>query len=592
METDNIIQLLFDKIFNQLTSDGKSLTSEPFDHTKLRTFENKFVHILIKKLTFRSEEVIRAYLTNYIFQQKFLFSKLKNKLDVAICLNTQSDSCKDPSSQSLGLAVINGNLEHTKILYEMHPDPSVMAIASEYGHEEIYFYLRSVVGLEPNISVYNKAVQGPSLKIVSDIKKIIGVTEETVSLAFESNQTDIIMSVLESALEENIRIPPELISYPILNENFDLIEKIDKKIPLKWDCDTLYYSAILSGSCRMLSYVEKFLPHIHKNFVLDMSQIHRGQKSLLLEEMAYVYSGKKYFSHVMNYAVQSKSIEVVKYLKTIGYGITLSNIINAIQHSTISILDYVLSYYTGDLPWYLLNYFNLNSYVVDKVEKFRVLIHNGFELNSKTTPNLKDYKYDTAHISLILNQKIILSDISDPDYVLKYSSLFDGKDHKSLTRIRMCLELGLDLDLHTISENEQQLIDVTYLFGSISQIKQILCMNKKILPSLQILKETLCWGQIGKLSLVMAELNSSHKIELSQLSQILSDPLIDKFFQINILSFEPEFKFIVGSGKRDKIIKFIQEKNIVVLDPMIIREILLLDDQILVQQLIDLNLLK
>jgi len=90
----------------------------------------------------------------------------------------------------------------------------------------------------------------------------------------------------------------------------------------------------------------------------------------------------------------------------------------------------------------------------------------------------------------------------------------------------------------------------------------------------------------------MAELIPPHKTELSQLSQILSDPLIDKFFQISMLPFEPEFKFIVGSGKRDKIIKFIQEKNIVVLDPMIIREILLFDDILLVQQLIDLNLLK
>jgi len=49
------------------------------------------------------------------------------------------------------------------------------------------------------------------------------------------------------------------------------------------------------------------------------------------------------------------------------------NIINAIQHSSVLILDYLLLRYDQVLPPYLMKLFSFDSYVVDKIEKISCL---------------------------------------------------------------------------------------------------------------------------------------------------------------------------------------------------------------------------
>lgn len=589
MESDNIIQLLFDKIFNKLTKPGGELFLEPFIHINLRTFHNTMVHDLIKKLTFKSGEYITSYLTNMTFKEKYLFYKLKNKLNVDICLGQNIDTISHKSLETLKFAAINNNLNVIKS-YEK-PDPSILSIVAEYGYSDSYFYLRSI-GLEPNITVYNKAVQGPSLEIVKDVSSFIGLSEETITLAFEANHTDIIMYVVKTALEENIKIPLELISYPILNNNPELLISINDIIPIQWDTD-FFYSAVLSGSINMVAYVESKLPTIHKKFLLDASPVRHGQKSLLSEEMVYTKNGKKYFSHVTNYAVQSKSIEVLTYVIKLGYGVTLSNIINAIQLSTTEILDFVLENYHKDLPFYLINYFNLDSYVIDKIPKFQVLLNHGFVLNPKISMGINDYKYDTTHLNLILTQKIILTDVLDPDYLIGHSQLFISlkpRDKKLITKIKMCIELKLDLVFNEIisqslnQEYKQLIVDTVYLFGTVPLIKRVMRLFD-ILPNQIIISETLCYGQIGKLSLVIKKLNNLRQAELYRLNQIISDPLIEEFLKNNLTNFNPglDIKFIVRSGKIDKIIK-IMETNPVI-DMETIKEILLLNDPQLIEKL-------
>lgn len=602
---DNIVQLIFDKIFNQITSNSADLLNEPFDYIKKLTFENKSVHKIIQKLTFKSNLYIGTYLANRAFQQKFLFAKLKNKLDVAICLSdiseikfllSMTDICI--SSNSIKLAVLTSNLEIFKLVCPIDfTDSAILTTVVENGCTDIYFYLKSI-GLEPNICIYNKAVQGSSLEIIADINSQIGLSKETIGLVFESNNTSVILFIVASALEDQILIPPEYVSYPILNENFDLLIQLDKLYQIKW-FDDLYYSAVLSGSVRMIKFVETKLPEIHQNFILDASYVKRGQSSLLSEEMIYVRNGKKYFSHVMTYAVQSKSLSVVKYVDQVGYGVTLSNIINAIQHSGVDILDYLLDGYNKKIPSYVLNYFNLNSYVIDKVEKFRTLFKHGFHLNSDLL-NINDYRLDTAHCNLIRSQKLILSDqIFDPDYLIKYSELFgvgSDQDQKLITRVRMCLELGLSTEFDEIvrtvktHSDKQHIVNTTYVFGSGPIIKQVMSMYQ-IVPHINILAETLCWGQFGKLSLVLPQLEHAHLTHLYKLSQIISDPLIDKFFQTNC-SLKPELKYIVASGKNDKILEYVRTNKSTLglgldldLELDLIKEIFLLDDLELVREL-------
>ena len=134
-------------------------------------------------------------------------------------------------------------------------------------------------------------------------------------------------------------------------------------ISIEWEPELLH-SAILSGSMPMIQYVESQIPNVHMNFVLDMSRIKRGQSSLLLDSMTYEKNQKKYFSHTINYAVQSKSISVLKYIHGLGYRITLSNIISGIQSGVLDILEYLLQNYDKKLPLYLIHYFNIDSYLI------------------------------------------------------------------------------------------------------------------------------------------------------------------------------------------------------------------------------------
>ena len=99
IDQDNIIQLVFDKAFSQITIDSEQLKIMPFSIIKSQTFENKFIHDMISNLTQKKPNVIGLYLTNDSFLRKYLFSKLKNKIDVNILLNDLDqiknlDSCR------------------------------------------------------------------------------------------------------------------------------------------------------------------------------------------------------------------------------------------------------------------------------------------------------------------------------------------------------------------------------------------------------------------------------------------------------------------------------------------------------------------
>lgn len=612
---DNIIQLTFDKIFRQCTSNFQQLKLIPFSNIRSQTFENEFIYQLIHKLTHRPIDKIRSYLQDKLIQQAYLISKLKNKIDVEILFGDLDqililiDKSYSISSDSLKLAVINGHLHIVKYLMSNSKidhkfGTELLTLSAEFGHELLYMFLRELE-FDPNIQTYNKSVCGTNIDIVQDVNTIIGLSKKTVELAFESGDTYIVEFIVKEAIESKIKISAKLISYVILNANIDLIKKISELIPIEWD-PSLLHSAILSGSMEMITYVEEQIPNIHHNLTLDMSRIRKGQSDLLLESMIYNKNQTKYFSHTINYAVQSKSLLVLKYIHGIGYGITLSNIVNCIQTSTPEILTYLLQYYNKKIPLYIIHYFNIDAYCIDKTEFAKILIAYGFDISSKPNYTVSDYKLETTHLKLIAETKYVKPDLTyDTDYLLCYQSFFVPPtgfklNRKLITAIRICAELKLETDFKKIINythhniDKQFIMDTTYIFGEISYVKYVYELYR-IIPSQSVIIETLCYGQIGKLSWLMqlavlpdgVGLPVIMKEQIYLLSLSLDDVLINSFMCKLGLTSNPNSKLqaIINSGKSDTIISYINNNNQCVLDLDTIKQLCLLDDVELIDKI-------
>ena len=80
---DNLIELNFYDIYNNLTNEGKcenKLYKLPFRQIMNEIFDNSKIHEVLHKLTggFRSVVQIKSYLTDISFLKKFLFDILQN----------------------------------------------------------------------------------------------------------------------------------------------------------------------------------------------------------------------------------------------------------------------------------------------------------------------------------------------------------------------------------------------------------------------------------------------------------------------------------------------------------------------------------
>ncbi len=436
---DNIIQWIFEKIFDQITIDCKDIYNIPFEKIKNKTFNNNHVYELINKLTNRQINVIKEYLNNHAFQKKFLFNKLKNKISVAILLNNDEYIYQllnigyKINYKNIQLIVLNNKLIILQNLLDNYSIPKLnndlLSYCCEFNYEDMYFYLRKL-NLMPNISIYNKAASSNNLSIIIDISSNIGLTSKILNTAFESNNIIIMEYLIDVAIKENIKINPNLLSYVILNANYKIFNKLEELNLINW-YNELYYSAILSSSFDMIKLIERNIPKIHYNNNLDTSKTKKGQSSLLLEDMIYHYNNKKYLSHTINYGIQSGSKDMLQYLLSKKYQITLSNILTAIKQSTVEILQFVMEIYNKELPSYFIYYFGLNSYIPYKFDKAKYLIDNNF-LNLKDNVKLQinDYRKESIHQEMI-SQQIILPEegINDIDYLMKYYNfLFQSKD--------------------------------------------------------------------------------------------------------------------------------------------------------------------
>ena len=604
--SDNIIQLIFDKMFNQLTNNCQNLKLIPFADIVSQTFDNNFIYQTIAHVTSKPINEITNCLRNTSFQKKYLFSKLKNRMSVCILLDLPIENIKTVSDENVKLAVINDRIHMLKYFVETlgfqinHKLGSeLISLAVEFASDQMYFYLKEL-DIDPTILTYNKAVQNSTVAVVKDINTIIGLSKKTIALAFETADTEIVLFICKEAIENKLEIASNLISYPIMQGNLELVERISQLIPIKWD-PQLYHSALLSGFVLMVQYVEMKIPNVHDGFILDTARTSKGQKSLIIDELLYEKNNKKYFSHTMTYAIQSKSLEVVIYIYNLGYQITLSNIINAIQYGTVPILEFVLTQYRPKrLPGHLIHYFNFDSYVVDKLAKMKVLISNGFDIMPETKMFIADYKLEAAHLKMILQTTHIVDDTYDLDYLLDYQCLFVSKpgfnlNRKLITKLRMCIELGLDTTFDKLvsvtnnyhDQDKQFITDITSLFGTINQITKVYQKYLKT-PSIHILMELLLYAHTDKLNFLIQNniISCSQMQQLYNLSLIIANQSVIDFF-INADSdkkLRTDLSFIIESGNVPAIISYIKQ-NSPLLDVCTIKQIFLLNDINLIHEL-------
>lgn len=574
---DNIIGGIFEKAFDRILN-KESLYELPFNKIVKLTFANANLHNLIHNIASKSIDSVVKYLSNIHYRQHFLFTKLKKKLHVQVLLNDLQqfvhlvDIGYKIDKMCLRLAVLNNCqniLEYIISQSLIKLENELLIYCCEHNSCDMYFYLRNL-GLLPNIAVFNQAVNNDCIEIIKDINTNIGVSDKIITSSFQANHTDVILYLMQVAANDKIKINQDWISYPILNANFELLYSLEKDMKIEWHYE-LYYSALLSGSMDMVNYIESKMPDIHYNRILDTSKTKKGQATLLLYDMIYKINNKAYFSHTMNYAIQSSSLYVVKYIHSKGYGITPSNFITAFKQGSVDILKYLSQHYDSILPFYLIHYFGMHSYLSDKFIKAKILFEHGLlPLNPPTVMSVDYYRKETTHINLILQSKDLNEEnFNDIDYLMANHLHFIAEkgnkiNHRLITKFRICLELNIESELTNImlttnSIDYQCIIDSLFLFGTIKQIN-LLRPHITCCCDIKIVMELICYNQLPKLCYLInnAMLLSSACVMIHSVVAMISDEYISKVFGKNGYNFiNMPFEYILLSNVMPTIIEWL-----------------------------------
>jgi len=574
--TDNAFWWIFEKIFDQMTR-GQTFYQEPFAKTFKKIFDNDKIHQLVARLAHYDPKFVKMSLTDRSKIKKFLMGKYWNRINVAILLGEEDNAFNllqkgyRANTDSLKLSLVNCC---TRLLDSLLDKKSMsgelLSLAAREGYEDVYFRLREY-GLRPNIHVYQQAVLGGSLRILEDVSRIIGVSHRTLELAFQMNSRDNILFLLERAAEEGVRITPKMIGYVLLNDNLELLEILEARGWISRDPE-LYYDAILSGSMRMVRWIENKIPNVHEH--LDRAHSAVGQRSILLDESVYLKNGKRYFSHCINYAVQSRSEEMLRYLLNLGYGVTFSNIVTALRQSTTTMLQILLRVYPWKIPVHILLYLGPRSYLEDKIGKIRTL-HDSGKLCLELPKRVQDRRRLEVHYEIIHKTDTIPEDLIDEDHLMNYALLLNLKDPLEYLRasiVRYRLTIGLDLQIIPT----QAEVDTIYLYGCVEDIKRYLSRN---IPGHAIMMELVCQRQLEKIAYLLVQ-RLIKPADLWPLVTVLNDPeLLQMFGQYGL---DPEPRYLVASGDTRLVIRVIQKGC---LNKQMIKKIILLDDLELIRQI-------
>lgn len=577
MEINNIIENIFDRIFDNITMNGEEIYLEPFDKIYKKTFGCHKIHTIMAKIIMFNVSDIEKYLCDSTFHFRFLFGKLKKKIYVHIILkNIQTvidlinNNCV-VDAMCIRLSILNNNTDLVKKLcLHTKPTPELLSCSAEMGNDITYFYLKEF-NLIPNISVYNSAIIGGSIKMVTDVNLYVSFSGKLLENAFKNNHIQIILFMIDEAINNKINIKPEITSYLFLNQNIDLVNKLDDLKMIKWTNPLNFYSAVLSGSIPMIKIIEHHVPNIYLMNILDTSDTLRGNKNVLTDEMIYVIKNKKYFSHTMNYAIQSESIEIIDYVLNKGFQITVSNIITAIKQGSVEIIKHLCLNYYSKLPYFVIQYFGPNSYSKNKMIIAKILIENNLLDIVQPKLNMDNYKKISTHAELISKQiNMTVNASTDPDYLIKYLKIFtivSGIKFNlvKITQVKICLELNLDIEMRQIisnknSEYDLQLItDAIFMYGTMDQIKKY--YQTKYIPNSAIILEILCYGHIAKICYLYKNklLNGLILNQINIIGQTISDPNISRMISMMTPTI-PKLEYVIHS-KNILLIKKCIEKS-------------------------------
>ena len=541
------LEWCFEKIFDECVSHDHWF-QKPFSEICSLTFFNVSVVSILESIIMNVDnDYIKSYLINNDFISRFLKKKINNKLFIAILTNNLDSVEKitlhelyTHDLQSLCLAVVNNLLPVVKMLLANHEVNNhglyiLLEICATYGYDELYFYFIDNFDLVPNAKIYTLAVCNDKLSIVEHVNKYIGLTDNIIKLAFQSNHTANIKFIVETAKADDMKIDDNLWAYPILNNNNLIIELMsDLSVKLH---DELYYSAVLSGSISVCEYLELLIPHIHTHHKLDVSRVRSSRKiknTFVTSSTMYTFNNEKYFSHTMNYAIQSESISMVKYIHQKKYGISISNIITAIRQSTPEILQFVCDNFYESIPTYIYYYLGMESFIADKKAKSMIIMekikkNKSSEMKRK---NKNDRLCDSFHIHNIRNTRQISTSILDIDHVMKYNLFFSVRAGSKIDPM-LCAKLRVWIvsssneylnDIYTkfdeySNDDRQIIVDMITIYGTCHQFIDFYKKTKTAMsPSPYCIMEIMCYSQYGKL----CYLKKSQLIVIDEKIQILA----------------------------------------------------------------------
>lgn len=586
---ENHIEIIFDKIFQQLHLDEYLLTV-PYVQLKMESFFSHQVQQVISDVLKCTIGIISVYLQSASFQERYLFNKMKNMMYVYILLNNDVMFRKYISFVMLGdniklieniiqLLVVNNKFDLFLETINTYPkiglEHELMHLSAILGYEHFYHWFKNK-NMRPNLRTYLDVVKNNHYGIMKDISSHIGLTDKITENAFISNHTEIIKEIISLCQSESKKISPNYCVYPLMYQNMEILKILIDTSVIEWHPE-LYYAALLSGSFEIVNLVENHIDNIHQNLILDSSKttktatIFRNtdidrftNKNILLKDISYVFGGKKYFSHTINYAIQSGSTKMIDYIYQKGYGITVSNLLTALQSDFVvfqKVIDLI-----GNFPIYLLHYLSPWSYITQKYEKFDYIIKNNY-MHVASTYNKIILQKETVHVQIIDSNKTLAEEnTTDLDFLLNTKSLFTSFQplpylRRKITLVKLSLETGhIDTLMEWIKQKaidtqENIISDAIFIFGNIQQIKQLISSGLKI-PSKVIIKELITRNSLGKISLIknlfnydfMTESNLIYFMGNSHILQICGLKLPHQKNQIDSKKINQCLQYIILSG--------------------------------------------
>jgi hypothetical protein len=530
---------------------------------KSDTFESDIFIKNIATVCNKSENYVQNYFQDKNFQLECLTGiyypgdSIKAELYAKILMGDQIiiENCMD--HYVIILAIVNN--------YDFNKKLAIKNINIVAKHNP-KLYLELVADLNPkeksliNIKTLEAAVEGSLntkklqdyLPIIQSLLEVYVPTENIIEKALHEGNHEISKILIDAyVLSTRTQIKNvHLLNYPLLNSDWDLFEyMLNRDWIITINC---VYSAILSGNVEILDkIVTKFSKDLHTIKLLD-TVTYTGPKILLANDILYTLpDGSKYAAHCMNYAVQSKSLQMVQKIYDLEYGISLSNLTTAISQSSCEILEFLcakLNY--PKLPFYFWYYFSHKTYCQDKLLKAKILIDNNMLSFEKITGNMDDYRIANAHLKMLEDKQHIidLQILNDVDFYFQPNIVFKESGNKIDILLLTQIKLGLHLDLIPKVKNlilqtkskirsatKQLIIDAVCYYGSHKQIEQldlktIFIPSEYFAVSENCAEELIANYSISKLVYLIKNNYITVTTQIKDLITILSDDILNKIF--------------------------------------------------------------